>query len=199
MNVKRMECTDHRKAFVENIDVIDDSGVFEGYAAVFDVEDLNNDAIAPGAFARTLSNKRLDDIKLLYQHNPSDLIGRWEEIREDHHGLYVRGVLFADLIRGHEALRLLRAGILDGLSIGFHVVKGDRDPITGVRTLFELDLWEVSLVTFPMQLGARVLKAGLHQTLTDTIWQAACRLDPEASITAASATHYLHQRRVLNA
>jgi len=165
---------------------------------VFNVEDLNRDIIAPGAFARTLSTKPLDDIKLLYQHSPSDLIGRWHEIREDPHGLYVRGTLFEDLRRGREALRLLRAGVLDGLSIGFHVVKGHFDQITGVRSLFEIDLWEVSMVTFPMQQGARILSTKFDQNLADTIWQAACRLDPKVLSTAASATHYLHQRRDFN-
>ncbi len=178
MNTKRMVDAPHYKAHSGRIDEIDEDGVFEGYAAVFGREDLSRDIIAPGAFSRTLMNKNLGEIKLLYQHQPSELIGRWAEIREDERGLYVRGRILTDLTRGRETLSLLRAGILDGLSIGFHAVKGNRDPITGVRTLFEIDLWEISLVTFPMQEGARILSVKFGQGLADAIWRAARRLDP---------------------
>ncbi len=178
MNYKRMGSASHCKAHSGRIDMIDEDGMFEGYAAIFNVEDLSRDIIEPGAFMRTLRDKDIGDIKLLYQHQPSELIGHWVEIREDERGLYVRGHILGDLVRGREALSLLRAGVLDGLSIGFHVVKGHRDQITGIRTLFEVDLWEISLVTFPMQQGARILSAKFDQSLADTIWQAACRLDP---------------------
>ncbi|MGL4394912.1 MAG: HK97 family phage prohead protease, partial [Hyphomicrobium sp.] len=83
-------------------------------------------------------------------------IGVWDDIREDARGLYVRGRLMHDVTRAREVLSLIRAGALDGLSIGFKTLKGRRDARTGVRRLEKVDLWEISIVTFPMQPEARV-------------------------------------------
>ena len=93
---------------------------------------------------------------MLYQHDPAEPIGVWMEIREDPRGLFVRGRLMADVARGREVASLMRAGALDGLSIGFKTVNARADRAAGVRTLIEIDLWEISVVTFPMQPDARV-------------------------------------------
>ena len=93
---------------------------------------------------------------MLYQHDPNQPIGVWEEIREDGRGLYVKGRLTTGVARAREVLSLMRAGALDGLSIGYRTVRGRTDRKTGIRQLIEVDLWEISVVTFPMLPEARV-------------------------------------------
>jgi HK97 family phage prohead protease len=93
---------------------------------------------------------------MLFQHDPSEPVGVWLELREDHRGLYARGRLIPEVTRARELLSLLRAGAIDGLSIGFRTVKGTIDPRTRVRRLVAVDLWEISIVTFPLLAGARV-------------------------------------------
>ncbi len=131
-------------------------GVFEGYASIFDEVDDGRDVIRPGAFAKTLLERSPLGIKLLWQHNPTEPIGTIEVIYEDECGLFVRGRLEMTVKRAEEALALMKAGALDGLSIGYHTVTSHVEEKSGVRVLEELELWEVSLVTFPMQRMARV-------------------------------------------
>ena len=131
-------------------------GTFTGHAAIFGVEDLAHDVIERGAFAGSLDRRGTSGVKMLWHHDPAEPIGRWLDIREDARGLFVRGRLSTAVARGREALALMRDGVLDGLSIGFRTVKGLRDRRSGLRRLTEVDLWEISLVTFPMQPGARV-------------------------------------------
>ncbi len=128
-----------------------------GYASLFDQTDQGGDVVQKGAYARSLARLREAGIsvKLLWQHDPLQPIGVWDEVREDTRGLYVKGRLLTDTRRGHEAAVLIRAGAIDGLSIGYRTVKADRDA-GGRRLLAELELWEVSLVTFPMLSQARV-------------------------------------------
>lgn len=135
---------------------VGDDGVFEGYASLFNREDLGHDVIMPGAFRDSLSTRGIGTIKMLFQHNPAEPIGVWEEIREDGRGLYVRGRLMTAVAKAREVLALMRAGALDGLSIGFKALKSKRDERAGVRRLEKVDLWEISVVTFPMLPGARV-------------------------------------------
>lgn len=131
-------------------------GVFEGYASIFDEVDDGRDVIRPGAFAKTLLDRGPQGIKLLWQHNPTEPIGIIEEMREDARGLFVRARLETTVKRAEEALALMQAGALDGLSIGYHTVTSYVEEKSGVRVLEELELWEVSLVTFPMQRMARI-------------------------------------------
>jgi len=133
-----------------------DDGVFEGYASLFNREDLGHDVIVPGAFRESLASRGAQRIRMLFQHDPAEPIGVWDEIREDARGLYVRGRLMTAVAKAREVLALMRAGALDGLSIGFKAVKARRDAATGVRRLEKVDLWEISIVTFPMLPGARV-------------------------------------------
>jgi uncharacterized protein len=135
---------------------IDDTGTFEGYASLFNREDLGHDVILPGAFRDTLANRAATQIKLLFQHDPAQPIGIWDEIREDARGLFVRGHLMTEVARAREVLALMRAGAIDGLSIGFKLLKGRRDAKSGIRRVEKVELWEISIVTFPMQPGARI-------------------------------------------
>src|SRR5690606_17724141 len=88
------------------------SGVFSGYASVFGEVDLGKDAIAPGAFARSLDKRGAAGVRMLYQHDPSEPLGRWRTIREDRRGLYVEGVLSPDVERAREVLSLMKSGAL---------------------------------------------------------------------------------------
>ena len=93
---------------------------------------------------------------MLFQHDPAEPIGVWLEVREDAHGLFARGRILPEVERGREVLALMRAGALDGLSIGFRTVEGRTDAKSGVRRLSRVDLWEISVVTFPMLPEARI-------------------------------------------
>ena len=131
-------------------------GTFEGYASLFGKLDLGRDMVMPGAFADSLAKRGAAGVKLLYQHDPAEPIGVWLDIGEDEVGLRVKGRLMPEVARAREVLSLWRAGALDGLSIGFRTVKGRTDAKTGIRRIEKADLWEISVVTFPMQTGARV-------------------------------------------
>jgi hypothetical protein len=134
-----------------------DGQVIEGYASLFGACDQGNDVVQPGAYGASLS--ALADagrrVKMLWQHDPAQPIGVWDEVREDARGLFVKGRILDSVEKGREAAALIAAGAIDGLSIGYRTrraVKNDK----GQRLLTELELWEVSLVTFPMLPSARV-------------------------------------------
>ena len=129
----------------------------EGYAAVFGKTDLTGDEIHPGAFCNRLIPVDPTSIRMLYQHKAETPIGRWTEIREDGRGLLVRGHLFLDIADGERVYRLIKGGALDGLSIGFKTRRA-RNARCGGRMLMSIELWEVSIVTFPMSPLARITR-----------------------------------------
>ncbi len=112
--------------------------------------------VMPGAFADSLARRGAAGIRLLWQHDPEQPVGVWTAIAEDGRGLRVRGQLNLRVARARELLALMRQGAVDGLSIGYRTVTARTEPRTGIRRLTRLDLWEVSLVTFPMLPQARV-------------------------------------------
>ena len=132
------------------------AGTISGYASLFGAVDLGRDAVIAGAFSKALAKKGTRGIRMLFQHKPDEPIGAWTAIREDARGLYVEGTISPDVARGREVLALLKGGGLDGLSIGFRTVRARTDAKTGIRQVIEADLWEISVVTFPMLPGARV-------------------------------------------
>lgn len=146
-------------------------GSFEGYASLFDVTDLGGDVIVPGAFRDSLRSRGPRGIKMLFQHDPNEPIGVWDELTEDARGLFVRGRLTLEVARAREVLALMRAGALDGLSIGFKAVTAQRQARTGIRRLARVDLWEISVVTFPLLPQARVgqVKARPGRSLEEAI------------------------------
>ena len=129
----------------------------EGYASFFGLEDTGGDVVAAGAFADGLARASHEGrrVKMLWQHDPSQVIGVWDAVEEDARGLRVRGRLLTGVAAGREAAALVEAGALDGLSIGYSVKRATRDD-RGRRVLREVELWEVSLVTFPMLPSARI-------------------------------------------
>lgn len=137
------------------------TGVVAGHASLFHAPDQGGDVVLPGAFARSLARLAQAGrrVKFLWQHDAAQPIGVWDEVREDAAGLHVRGTLLPEIARGAEAMALLRAGAIDGLSIGYRPVRAEPNRATGGRLLHEIDLWEVSLVTFPMLPDARAMIA----------------------------------------
>lgn len=135
---------------------VTETGEFEGYASLFGVPDLGKDIVMRGAFRDSLARRGPSGVRLLWQHDPAEPIGRWLSLVEDETGLRVRGQLNRSVARAREILALMRDGALDGLSIGFRVDKAQTDPRGGYRRLFAVDLWEISIVTFPLLPAARV-------------------------------------------
>lgn len=135
-----------------------EDGTIEGYGSVYNVIDKYNDTIAPGAFQQSLAaHKSAGTLPaMLWQHNSAQPCGVWLEMVEDEKGLRLKGQLALDTVLGKEAHALIKMGALNGLSIGFICRKWIYDDETDLRTLLEIDLWEVSLVTFPANSKARV-------------------------------------------
>ena len=134
-----------------------DGSLIEGYASVFGITDQGGDVVMAGAYRKSLERLRAEGryVKMLWQHDPAQPIGVWDEVREDTKGLWVRGRILTDVDKGREAAALIAAGAIDGLSIGYRTVTAEKDA-KGHRLLREVELWEVSLVTFPMLPEARV-------------------------------------------
>ncbi|WP_127105577.1 HK97 family phage prohead protease [Pararhodobacter zhoushanensis] len=134
-----------------------DGSVIAGYASVFGVRDRGGDVVMPGAYAASLARIKAASgrVRMLWQHDQGQPIGVWDEVVEDAHGLRVKGRLLNEVEKGREAAALMAAGAVDGLSIGYRTIRAEKLP-DGGRKLIELELWEVSLVTFPMLPDARV-------------------------------------------
>jgi HK97 family phage prohead protease len=140
-------------------------GVFEGYASLFGVVDLGRDVVQPGAFRESLARRGAAGVRMLWQHDPAQPLGAWLVLREDERGLFVRGRLNPGVAKARELLALLRQGAIDGLSIGYRPVLARTQARTGIRQLSRIDLWEISLVTFPLLPQARV--ASVKSALRD--------------------------------
>jgi HK97 family phage prohead protease len=138
------------------VDDVAEDGTIRGYGSVFGNVDLGGDIVAPGAFKRSIKARKSKPVPMLWNHNPEHPIGKWTILEEDERGLKLEGRMTPGVAKGAEVLAMVRDGVIDGLSIGFQTVKAERDETTGVRTLKEVDLWEVSLVTFPMNTEATV-------------------------------------------
>ena len=140
------------------IKAVNADGTVEGYGSVFGVRDNYDDVIAKGAFIQSLKDHKAAGTMpaMLWQHDADKPIGVWTEMVEDEKGLRIKGQLAMETVKGKEAHALLKMGALNGLSIGFMSKEWAYDRDTEVRTLTAIDLWEVSLVTFPANEKARV-------------------------------------------
>jgi HK97 family phage prohead protease len=138
---------------------IKEDGTFEGYGSTFGgIPDAYGDVIAQGAFRASLQKggRNGNGIALLWQHNPDQPIGIWRSITEDSKGLAVSGKLAREVRQAEEAYILLKMGALKGMSIGYDTVEYEFNKDTKIRTLKEVNLWEISLVTFPANVSATV-------------------------------------------
>ena len=138
---------------------VEDTGIFTGYGSVFGNVDSYQEIVAPGAFAESLAAWK-DAGKLppvLWQHRSGEPVGPYLELREDTHGLWAKGhLLVDDVVRAKEARALMKAKAVNGLSIGFVTREDSYDKVTGIRTLKKIDLWEISIVTFPANPAAQI-------------------------------------------
>ena len=144
---------EHKFCAVGTEMTISDGTTISGYASLFGKADQSGDIVERGAYRASLAKGR--GVKMLWQHDPSQPIGVWDEVYEDDIGLWVKGRLLDSVEKGREAKALIEAGALDGLSIGYRTIKATKNS-KGQRLLTELELWEVSLVTFPMLSSARL-------------------------------------------
>ncbi|MDO5769448.1 MAG: HK97 family phage prohead protease [Psychrobacter sp.] len=134
------------------VKAVSDDGLFSGYCSVFDVIDSYGDVVKKGAYAETIKAWQAKNKMppILWQHNRGEVIGVWTKLYEDEHGLYGEGrLLVNDVARAKEAHALMKHGAIDGLSIGYRVKKWSYNEDDEVLELLEIDLKEVSVVTFP--------------------------------------------------
>lgn len=137
---------------------VDDAGVIRGMASTFDNIDLDGDVIKQGAFASGLAKAAgaRRNIPMLDHHNMSAPIGRWTKILETDQGLEVEGKLTLEVQRAKELYALAKDGALGGMSIGFATKASDYDRSSGIRTITEADIYEISLVALPANTEARI-------------------------------------------
>jgi len=128
-----------------------------GYASLFGQADMSGDIVTRGAFAASLLARQSKTLPLLFGHETQKPIGVWDRIFEDATGLFVSGRILAGNKRAKHIARLVREGAISGLSIGYRPIRHTKRPAGG-RTLLELDLWEVSVVAFPMLREARIME-----------------------------------------
>lgn len=135
---------------------INEKGIFQAYASTFGNADLIDDVVQKGAFLKSLQSRPAKDVLMFWQHKSDVIVGEWLSMKEDDHGLLVEGQLFIDDIQqAKEAFFLMKKKLIKKLSIGFQLVKKSFD--NGKRFLDEIDLLEVSLVTFPCNEEASIL------------------------------------------
>lgn len=134
-----------------------DAGEFSGYAVIWDERNGHNEIVQRGAFRRTINEHKRAGTKpvMLWSHNPAEIIGVWDELREDDRGLHVSGRIVLSTTRGREVFDLLKAGAVNGLSIGFRS-RGDKRGPDGVRILTDLEVPEISIVGLPSAGRARI-------------------------------------------
>ncbi|MEY9196629.1 HK97 family phage prohead protease [Sinorhizobium fredii] len=137
------------KDFALQIKDLSDEGTFEGYGSVFGNVDSYGEKVMPGAFVASLAKHRREGstVLMLWQHNPDEPIGVWEDLAEDSKGLWGKGRLIKEVQKARETHALMKAKAIGGLSIGYREVKVTPDG--SVRNLEELDLREISPVSFP--------------------------------------------------
>lgn len=159
------------KSFALELKDLTDEGVIEGYASIFGNVDNGGDKVMPGAFVEGLAKARQTGrkVKMLWQHNPDQPIGVWEDLAEDAKGLWVKGRLVMEVPRAKEAHALMKAGAIGGLSIGYRTKASEPDG--NVRLLKSLDLYEISPVTFPMNERAKLssVKADGCETIIEKL------------------------------
>ena len=167
----------------------DDDGSFEGYASVFNNKDLGNDVIKQGSFSNTIKSKKPKQIKLLYQHKTDEPIGVIDSLAEDTRGLKIKGRLAMGTQKGREVFELMKMGALDSMSIGYRLSQDDykySDKLKK-RTISNLDLMEVSMVTFPMNPKAKVTKVKLASMDVRELEKYLCDIGMTNSVAEQSA------------
>ena len=154
--IERKMLPQSKSIFDFQVKSLQEDGVFAGYASVFGVLDSQSDIIEQGAFKASIAN-RISEIKLLWQHDMREPIGVITTLKEDALGLYIEGRLLVNQVaRAAEAYALIKSGVVQGLSIGYSPVRYRYDEQKRIRHISQVDLWEVSLVTFPANAAAQI-------------------------------------------
>lgn len=153
--INKMDFLTEFKLLNEDDDTV---GLVEGYGSVFNLMDRGGDIMLPGAFKKSLAEwrKKKMPVPMLWQHDPNVPIGVWDKIEEDEKGLKVQGSLIMEVPKAVEVRALMKRKAVSGLSIGYRTKASDIDRQTGVRKLKEVELWEISPVTFPMMPEAQI-------------------------------------------
>lgn len=157
------------KDFGFEIKEVSPTGIFSGYGSVYDVVDQGDDIVEAGAFKESLASLKTKGRMpaLLWQHDSREPIGTYKSMTEDATGLFVEGQLCLDTQRGAEAFALMKMKAISGMSIGFMTRQDSYDQKTGIRTIKQADLWECSIVTFPMNDDARISAIKSIEEITD--------------------------------
>lgn len=152
-------------------------GTITGYASVFNLIDRGGDIVLPGAFKASLAETKRSKrpLPMLWQHSSDAPIGIWDELAEDDRGLQVKGSLIMDVPQAMTARALIKGGAVSGLSIGFRTKEAEIDRVTGARKLKKVELWEVSLVTFPMLPEALISGVKTAADFDPSCWEKAFR------------------------
>jgi uncharacterized protein len=176
------------------VKAVDDAGIFTGYGSVFGNVDSYQEIVAPGAFAESLAAWK-DVGKLppvLWQHRSGEPVGPYLELREDSHGLWAKGQLLVDdVVRAKEARALMKAKAVNGLSIGFVTREDSYDKVTGIRTLKKIDLWEISIVTFPANPSAQISNVKSAVEALETLAEAERYLRDAGGFSKAAALAFI--------
>lgn len=183
------------------IKAVEDGGVFSGYGSVFGNVDNYMEIVAPGAFAESLAGwKDADKLPpVLWQHRGGEPLGPYLEMREDNHGLWVKGQLLVDdVARAKEARALMKARAVNGLSIGFVTREDSYDKVTGIRTLKKVDLWEVSVVTFPANPAAQISNVKSAVEALETLAECERYLRDAGGMSRSAATAFIARVKSLS-
>ena len=145
--------------FEVKVDDVEETGLFRGYGSTFGGKpDAYGDVVMPGAFSKSLEagGHNGTGVAMLWHHDSREPIGNWLELAEDKKGLKVVGQLIREVPTGDKAYQLLKRKALNFMSIGYDSIVKEYDDRKKIRYLKEVDLWEISLVTFPANLRARI-------------------------------------------
>lgn len=180
---------------------IGEDGVFDGFGSVFGNVDSYKEIVAPGAFTESLAawkaSGRLPPV--LWQHRSGEPIGPYLEMEEKPLGLWVKGQLLVDDVqRAKEARALMKAKAVNGLSIGFVTREDSYDRVTGIRTLKKVDLWEVSVVTFPANPAAQISSVKSAIEAIQTLSEAEEFLRDVGKLSKAQATAFVSRFKSLS-
>lgn len=167
--VKSGAAIERTKDFSFKVKAADDAGAIEGYGSVYGVRDSYNEVVMPGAFSDSLARHKREGTYplMLWQHNPDEPIGVWNELADDGKGLASKGQLLQGVRRADEALIMLKAGAIQGMSIGYREVDVEPAKDGEPRRLIKLDLLEISIVSFPANRRARVESVKAEGALSD--------------------------------
>lgn len=175
-----------RKTFALKVEVKENPDdpadrTIEGWASTFGNTDSDNDVVMPGAFAGSIRGR---NPKMLWQHDSKQPVGVWDAVKETPQGLYVKGRIL-DTTLGNDVYKLAKAGAIDSMSIGYSPTDWSMDYASGTRSLKSVDLWEVSLVTFPANEQAKVTMVKGAKSVMDDIGDAVTFLEQAMSLCDA--------------